>query len=274
MTLVGLAMTSICNVSPRTYGLDEQCTVVSAVPTATLREADDDNYLPHDYNKMYLKSHDNLKDNSSVEELELKTDASLQINEVYGHVHHREQDDPNCFRFTAKRKLDEEEDDDDDVAIGGDRHFFDTNRGVMDRMHILRISIEKLNQTEDPEIFLRRSVLINNVVKRIHNELRDERHIHYGLPRKRIHYCHHYDNRLMGTPVSSYFYMEPDIDSDCSAAMITDDMTERLVNSITGSHGNNNGEDMPEKTMKQTSALVGGDLDGVFCNLICSSLNE
>uniref|UniRef100_T1ITJ5 SERTA domain-containing protein n=1 Tax=Strigamia maritima TaxID=126957 RepID=T1ITJ5_STRMM len=44
-----------------------------------------------------------------------------------------------------------------------------------ERKRILKLSIGKLRQVDDPEVFLRRSVLINNTVRRLHRELREEK---------------------------------------------------------------------------------------------------
>ncbi|XP_067421514.1 SERTA domain-containing protein 4 [Emydura macquarii macquarii] len=40
-----------------------------------------------------------------------------------------------------------------------------------ERAHILYLSLEKLKFIDDPEVYLRRSVLINNLMKRIHGEI-------------------------------------------------------------------------------------------------------
>ncbi|KFO91599.1 SERTA domain-containing protein 4, partial [Buceros rhinoceros silvestris] len=40
-----------------------------------------------------------------------------------------------------------------------------------ERAHILYMSLEKLKFIDDPEVYLRRSVLINNLMKRIHGEI-------------------------------------------------------------------------------------------------------
>lgn len=39
-----------------------------------------------------------------------------------------------------------------------------------DRSCILKLSLEKLRFLEDPEVYLRRSVLINNLLRKIHHE--------------------------------------------------------------------------------------------------------
>lgn len=43
-----------------------------------------------------------------------------------------------------------------------------------DRTCILRLSLEKLRILEDPEIYLRRAVLINNLLRKIHIETEKE----------------------------------------------------------------------------------------------------
>lgn len=40
-----------------------------------------------------------------------------------------------------------------------------------ERAHVLRLSLEKLRYMDDPESFLRRSVLINNLLRRLRNEI-------------------------------------------------------------------------------------------------------
>ena len=49
-----------------------------------------------------------------------------------------------------------------------------------EKRKVLRMSIQKLHQIDDPELFLRRSVLINNMTKRMQKELREEKRYGYG----------------------------------------------------------------------------------------------
>ncbi len=49
-----------------------------------------------------------------------------------------------------------------------------------EKRKVLRMSIQKLRQIDDPEVFLRRSVLINNMTKRMQKELREEKRNGYG----------------------------------------------------------------------------------------------
>lgn len=48
---------------------------------------------------------------------------------------------------------------------------FQTISVFEERAHILYMSLEKLKFIDDPEVYLRRSVLINNLMKRIHGEI-------------------------------------------------------------------------------------------------------
>lgn len=48
-----------------------------------------------------------------------------------------------------------------------------------ERKKVLKISINKLRRIEDPELFLCRSVLINNTVRRLHREIREEKMARY-----------------------------------------------------------------------------------------------
>uniref|UniRef100_A0A6Q2ZFA3 SERTA domain-containing protein n=1 Tax=Esox lucius TaxID=8010 RepID=A0A6Q2ZFA3_ESOLU len=63
-----------------------------------------------------------------------------------------------------KRKYAEEED------LHGDLHGYFQK----DRSCILKLSLEKLRFLEDPEAYLRRSVLINNLLRKIHHEKEEE----------------------------------------------------------------------------------------------------
>lgn len=66
-----------------------------------------------------------------------------------------------------KRKYLEEED--CHPALGSCSH---KNVSIFEeRAHVLYMSLEKLKFIDDPEVFLRRSVLINNLMKRIHGEI-------------------------------------------------------------------------------------------------------
>lgn len=55
-------------------------------------------------------------------------------------------------------------------------------RAREERRRLLKISAGKLRRIEDPEASLCRSVLINNAVRRLQRENRDEKTRSYGLP--------------------------------------------------------------------------------------------
>lgn len=58
-----------------------------------------------------------------------------------------------------------------------------------DRTCILKLSLEKLRFLEDPEIYLRRSVLINNLLRKIHLESDKENYEYYkGTPNNKSPY--------------------------------------------------------------------------------------
>uniref|UniRef100_A0A670I0P9 SERTA domain-containing protein n=1 Tax=Podarcis muralis TaxID=64176 RepID=A0A670I0P9_PODMU len=59
-----------------------------------------------------------------------------------------------------------------------------------DRTCILKLSLQKLQFLEDPEIYLRRSVLINNLLRKIHLETERERYEYFkGSPCCRTAYA-------------------------------------------------------------------------------------
>ena len=60
------------------------------------------------------------------------------------------------------------------IAIGGGLSL-PRYRFKEERKRVLKMSVRKLKQIEDPETFLCRSVLINNTMKRIQNEIKDEK---------------------------------------------------------------------------------------------------
>ena len=121
-----------------------------------------------------------------------------------------------------------------------------------DKRRVLRISVQKLRQIDDPEHFLRRSVLINNTMKRMQREIRDEKCHGYGhfyrpqfpvvtsaysafesretLHRNKFTHC----RDVIGTTyLSANAHLFDDVYTaagDCGR--ITDDMTDRLVRSL------------------------------------------
>ncbi|KAK7103787.1 uncharacterized protein [Littorina saxatilis] len=96
-----------------------------------------------------------------------------------------------------------------------------------ERRKILKLSIHKMRAVEDPEHFLRRSVLINNTMKRLQRELREEklrnspRRGCYGLYRRAS--ALHYD------VLNNSYLLHDEPFTVGESDRITDDMTDALV---------------------------------------------
>lgn len=106
-----------------------------------------------------------------------------------------------------------------------------------ERRKILKLSIHKMRSVEDPEHFLRRSVLINNTMKRLQRELREEklrsspRRISsssscYGLYRRG--HSQQYDMLSSSYLIHEEAFIVSDNDR------ITDDLTDALVTRLEG----------------------------------------
>ena len=52
---------------------------------------------------------------------------------------------------------------------------FSRYKAKEERKRILKVSVRKLKDIDDPEVFLRRSVLVNNTMKRLQTEIREEK---------------------------------------------------------------------------------------------------
>ncbi|XP_077425120.1 SERTA domain-containing protein 4 [Vanacampus margaritifer] len=62
--------------------------------------------------------------------------------------------------------------DDDDEAAFSFRTYCQTVAPVMEeRAHVLRLSLDKMRFIDDPEVFLRRSVLVNNLLRRLRADI-------------------------------------------------------------------------------------------------------
>lgn len=99
-----------------------------------------------------------------------------------------------------------------------------------ERKKVLKISIKKLKQLDDPEIFLRRTVLVNNTMKRLQTEVRDEklRTRKHEMSRKKI-YCGYgvLNNNCLS---NSYLFDDPFLSG--VHEKITDDMTDTLMHNV------------------------------------------
>lgn len=96
-----------------------------------------------------------------------------------------------------------------------------------ERRKILKLSIHKMRAVEDPEHFLRRSVLINNTMKRLQRELREEKlrrgNGGYGSLYRRVTALH---NESLN---NSYLLQDESPFTVGETDRITDDMTDALV---------------------------------------------
>ncbi|KAL5008530.1 hypothetical protein ScPMuIL_014111 [Solemya velum] len=110
-----------------------------------------------------------------------------------------------------------------------------------ERRKVLKISIQKLKQVEDPEHFLRRSVLINNTLKKVQKEMREEKKRHrysrgfsrgYSIYRLRPSYDYDVLNNSYLSSSNAYYDMFEDPFGSGENDKITDDMTEMLENSL------------------------------------------
>ena len=74
-------------------------------------------------------------------------------------------------------------------------HQADDNNLSSVRRKVLRVSVRKLKAIDDPETFLRRSVLVNNTMKRLQIEVRKERGLkrRWKQFRKENHHHHHHE---------------------------------------------------------------------------------
>ncbi|XP_045178125.2 uncharacterized protein LOC123538201 isoform X2 [Mercenaria mercenaria] len=122
----------------------------------------------------------------------------------------------------------------DEVYIPSKRvsPFLNTPKERKDkRRKIINISTKKLKQLDDPETFLRRTVLVNNTMKRLQMELREEKlRTKKFKSNKQYYYVSGYgvlNDKVMS---NSYFVDDPFL--SCVYEKITDDMTDTLMNNV------------------------------------------
>lgn len=99
-----------------------------------------------------------------------------------------------------------------------------------ERRKILKMSIKKLKQLEDPETFLRRTVLVNNTRKRIQLELKEEKANNRKSDFKSRSCGLTYDVLSNGCLSNSYLIDDPFLSG--IHEKITDDMTDTLINNL------------------------------------------
>ena len=188
-------------------------------------------------------------------------------------------DDENDSRG-SKRKLESKDDVEDAEPVPCKRisPFLNTpKQRKEERRKVLKLSIQKLKQMDDPENFLRRSVLINNTVKKMQKELRDEKrpcyvpseNRSYSLYKRRPSFD--YDSFSSGYLCSGNSHDDyDDSTSTDEADRITDDMTDTLVHSLESNFSCESPltpgplETFSSESQKQ----IFSDMDAVFNNLI------
>ncbi|XP_045178143.2 uncharacterized protein LOC123538237 [Mercenaria mercenaria] len=133
-----------------------------------------------------------------------------------------------------------------------------------ERKKILEISIKKLRQLDDPEAFLRRTVLINNVTKCLQKELRQEK---YGT--KPFSRCGVFNNNCMS---DTYLFDDPFLSG--VHEKITDDMTDTLINNVFYDklNGKVNESDIGEKSDIEVNEMEVADELPRIQSRTCSSL--
>lgn len=108
-----------------------------------------------------------------------------------------------------------------------------------ERRRVLKLSIQKLKQMEDPEHFLRRSVLINNTLKKVQKEIREEKQKSYQgykscIYRIRPHYNYDVLNNsyLQSSPNGYVSMFEDQYSSPEEEEKFPDEITDTLVKSL------------------------------------------
>ncbi|OWF48661.1 uncharacterized protein LOC110452789 [Mizuhopecten yessoensis] len=108
-----------------------------------------------------------------------------------------------------------------------------------ERRRVLKISIQKLRQMEDPEHFLRRSVLINNTLKKVQKEIREEKQKSYQgykscIYRLRPHYSYDVLNNsyLQASPNGYMSMFEGQYSNPDESEKFQDEITDTLVKSL------------------------------------------
>lgn len=135
-----------------------------------------------------------------------------------------------------------------------------------ERRKVLKISLNKLKRIEDPEASLCRSVLINNTMKRLQKETRDEK-----LQKQQLSYPRCYDNdsylnlkRNTSTFSSESFVVENDFDAkleeeinEVKAKNIeVMNMVEENLNGLTDSNNFQRSENAVSQPLDTTSRLT------------------
>ncbi len=145
-----------------------------------------------------------------------------------------------------------------------------------ERRKVLRISVQKLRQIDDAEVFLRRSVLINNTMKKLQQEVREEKMARFGYQRLKDeefnHFCNpkkktSYDNMLTPSYLSCNQHLFDDVPAQFNNNdKITDDMTDTLVKCVRGLDDENSpSESAADSSSKSESPLESSTQSSTCC---------
>ncbi|KAL4237409.1 hypothetical protein ACF0H5_002126 [Mactra antiquata] len=160
----------------------------------------------------------NIDDNVSV------CDSKNALTSVYKY-------EPNERKMQQGVKRKSETYDIDHIPTKRISPFLNTPKERKDeRKKVLKISLKKLRQLEDPETFLRRTVLVNNTMKRMQSELREEKYRSRRFESSRRKSFNGYNVLNNNCLSNAYLYDDPFL---CGInEKITDDMTETLINNV------------------------------------------
>ena len=146
-----------------------------------------------------------------------------------------------------------------------------------ERRRILKMSLKKLKQLEDPEIFLRRTVLVNNTRKRIQHELKQEKatgKYEYKSSKSSMSYG------VLNNGCLSNSYLLDDPFLSGVHEKITDDMTDTLINNLKDNLCDNVAErdckqmDTSESQRNTSSTVHRVSEDSVVTNKLVSKTSE
>lgn len=132
-----------------------------------------------------------------------------------------------------------------------------------ERRKVLKISINKLKKIEDPEASLCRSVLINNTMKRLQREARDEK-----MQKQQLNYPRCYDNDNLLNIRNEFIKNEtkaPFEEPSTVEIVVENDFDTKLAEEI---------NTVTAKNMEVFSELVEDTLDSTFSNNLVQESSE
>ncbi|XP_045178259.2 uncharacterized protein LOC123538318 [Mercenaria mercenaria] len=229
-----------CHIEASTSSLISCQMEISSVPCGSVKHGQFDVHT-EDSNKTDLKSIDMEKDVAAngkpcvtdLFEVCNKTDVELGDDHMHKTKH------------GVKRKAEVTES--EEVYIPSKRvsPFLNTPKERKDeRKKILKMSIKKLKQLDDPEAFLRRTVLVNNITKRLQKELRQEKLRNKKYATKKRKSFSGYDVPTNNCMSDAYLFDDPFLSG--IHEKITDDMTDTLIKNVFHDKTNDQTEESDE----------------------------